>query len=102
MKNARLDAERQAIEDGTKMEALLNEPVVKKAFATLGKDYYAEFLHADTPLLRREAWAKSKALFDLAKELRSVLDRGLMAKHARQTRISQKEAAERRQKRRGS
>jgi hypothetical protein len=101
-KAARLEAERQAAEDGAKMEVILNEPLIKKAFADLGKDYYAEFLAADTPQKRREAWAQSKALYNLAKELRSVLDRGTMAKHARQVRQSQIEATERRQKRRGS
>jgi hypothetical protein len=101
-KAARLEAERQCAEDGAKMEEILNEPLIKRAFADLGKDYYAAFLKADTAPKRREAWAKSKALYDLAKELRSVLDRGRMAKHARQIRQQQQEAAERRQKRRGS
>lgn len=101
-KAARLEAERQAAEDGAKLAEILEQPLIKKAFADLGKNYYADFLAADTPALRREAWAKSKALFNLAQELRSVLDRGMMAKHARQVRQSQLEAAERRQKRRGS
>lgn len=99
--SARLEAERLQAVAGEEMFEILNRPVVQQAFKDLGKDYYNEFLKADTPATRRDAWAKGRALLDLAKELRSVLDRGRIAKHARQNRERQREARERRQKRHG-
>lgn len=98
---ARLEAERLAAVAGDEMHEILNKPVIKKAFTDLGKDYYQEFLKADTQVARDAAWAKGRALLDLAKELRSVLDRGRMAKHARRNREAQKEARDRRNKRQG-
>jgi hypothetical protein len=98
---ARLEAERLMAVAGDEMHEILNKPVVKKAFADLGKDYYNAFLKADTQAARDDAWAKGRALLDLAKELRSVLDRGRMAKHARRNRAAAKEARERRNKRQG-
>ncbi len=86
---------------GDEMTEILNRPIVQQAFKDLGKDYYNAFLKADTPASRRDAWAKGRALLDLAKELRSVLDRGRIAKHARQNREAQNEARARRSKRQG-
>lgn len=99
--SARLEAERLMAVAGEEMFEILNRPVVQQAFKDLGKDYYNEFLKADSPAARQAAWAKGRALLDLAKELRSVLDRGRIAKHARQNRERNREARERRNKRHG-
>lgn len=95
---ARQEAERQTAEDGTAVDDLFSKPVFKKAIVDLGKDYYQEFLKAKTDDERRDAQAKGNALLGLAKELRSVSERGRMAKHARKTRAAAKEAAERRKR----
>ncbi len=97
----RLEGERLMAVAGDEMTEILNRPIVQQAFKDLGKDYYNAFLKADTPASRRDAWAKGRALLDLAKELRSVLDRGRIAKHARQNREAQNEARARRSKRQG-
>ena len=102
-KAARLENERQMIEDGEQLEKFLNLTVVKDAFAGLGKGYHAEWLGENEPEKRDLIWAKSKALLDLAKELRAVFARGRVAQHARQIRTANEErAAGRRKQRPGS
>lgn len=95
---ARAEAERQAAEDGTAVDDLFSKPIFKKAIVDLGKDYYQEFLKAKSDEERRDAHAKGNALLGLAKELRSVSERGRMAKHARKARADAREARERRRK----
>lgn len=95
-KIARLDHEREDIDAGKVMEDFLTHPVVAKAFADLGKHYYGVFIDADDAEARDAAWAQSRALKDLAKELRSVAGRGRIAEQARRVRLQRERVNERR------
>jgi hypothetical protein len=97
---ARLEQEKQVIDDGEKLDQFLNHPVVGRVFASLDKQYHGEWLAETDPEKRDLLWAKSKALFDLAKELRATYDRGRIAKHARQTRERNEELRSKRRSRR--
>lgn len=101
-KLAALAIEREEIEHGKIMADFLAHPVISKAFADLGKVYYRRFVESNEPEARDEAWALSRALLDLAKELRSVIGSGRTAEHARQVRLRRERVNERRPKRRGS
>jgi hypothetical protein len=96
---ARLEQERAEIENGKVMDEFLTHPVVAKAFADLGKRYYGAFIAADSPEDRDASWALSRALLDLAKELRSVCDGGRTAEHARKVRSQRERVNDRRPRR---
>jgi hypothetical protein len=91
-------AELEAIAKGEELEKFLNTPTVKEAFSTLGKQYTAEWLNADTPEEREKVWALSRALLDVAKELRSVFERGRSAKTTRRKRLARESGVAKRKR----
>lgn len=95
-KLAALTDERQAIDDAERMQTILEDPLVAGAIARLGKKYYGAFLSAENRGQREDAWARGRALKDLAKELVSVIDYGRIAKHTRQQRQARERTAGRR------
>lgn len=74
-----MSAEQQAA-DGDVVKKFLNDPVVKATIGRLSKKYYDEFVATKTPEAREGAWAKARALEDLAIELLAVVDTGTRAK----------------------
>lgn len=97
--NAAEQAETEQIAAYNELSKFLDAPVVKKAFADLGKQYTAEWLNAETPQERENVWARSKALFDVAKELRSVYETGRTAKTTRRRRQAREDARRERKQR---
>lgn len=98
-KQQMLNEEGEAIRQGEELERFLNTPIVKEAFTRLGKAYTAEWLAAETVQERENIWALSRALLDVAKDLRSVFVRGRTAKATRQRRQARETAAEKRKQR---
>jgi hypothetical protein len=96
---AREEAERMVAVAGEEMDVLLRNKAFTNALKDVGKDFYQEFLKAGSDAERLNAQSRGVALLGLAKELRSVSERGRMAKHARKTRAAAKEAREARMKR---
>lgn len=80
------EQEARAIADGNRVEQLVADPAVKNAIRKLDEKYYQEFKNANDEQTRTAAWAKARALDNLAGELLAVVDNGKLAAHQRNTR----------------
>lgn len=78
--------EQQQIEDGQRIEAFLNDPVVKKSMDRLKTDYFAEFMKAEGVEQTMLVKAKVKVLEDLTVEFLKVTHAGQVAKIQRDRR----------------
>jgi hypothetical protein len=96
---ARVAVETKAIDEFNELSKFLDTATVRNCFADLGKQYTAEWLDGVDVTAREETWAKARALLDLAKDLRSVYDRGRQAKATRRKRQAREVAPAKRRKR---
>lgn len=78
--------EAKAIQASARIEEFLKDPVIQGALEQLHKKLYEEFRAAAQADKRLEAWARAKALDDLANELKVIVDRGGLAKASVQRR----------------
>jgi hypothetical protein len=69
----------QKIRAGHRIEQFLSDEEVQAGFTRLHADYYKAFRAAKTPEEREQAWAKARALDDLATELVASVQRGKVA-----------------------
>lgn len=64
------------IEAERRIESFLNDEYVGGALTRMERQYYEEFLAADTSELRVRAWAKARVLKDLEREMKAISDAG--------------------------
>lgn len=93
--------EGKAIQDGDVMRQFLEHPIVKEAFERINKKYFAQFSSSDDKDEIQMVHARARALVDVARELRAVMDNGEMAGKQRAAR-EEREATIQRQTRRPS
>lgn len=89
-------SEQQDIDDGRAVEAFLANPAVKRALTAVRDRFYDEFKKATTGDERTNAWAKSRALDDLADELVGIMGNGKVAERQRDDREARQQAADKR------
>lgn len=87
--------EGKAIQEGDTMRAFLENQIVKDAFERVNKKYFAQFSSSDDESLQRQVHARARALVDVARELRAVMDNGERANSQRTAR-EEREATQRR------
>ena len=78
--------EGKAIQDGDVMRSFLENPIVKDAFDRINKKYFAQFSSSDDKDEIQMVHARARALVDVARELRAVMDNGERAKGQRNAR----------------
>lgn len=75
--------EGKAIQDGDVMRSFLDNQIVKDAFERVNKKYFAQFSSSDDKDEIEMVHARARALVDVARELRAVMDNGTRAKEQR-------------------
>jgi hypothetical protein len=68
------------IQDGLKVKAWLDDPLMKGVFATVAARIYTEFRAADTSEKRVTAYARANALEAILVEMNAVVENGELAK----------------------
>lgn len=81
-----MSEETQTIEDGKVLAEFIEHPVVRAQLSRLEQDYFLAWKGAKTPDEREAVWAKCQALTELAVALKAGVDRGKLAKHAKEQR----------------
>lgn len=79
-------AEGKAIQEGDVMRSFLENQIVKDAFERVNKKYFAQFSSSDDADEISMVHARARALVDVARELRTVMDNGERAKEQRSAR----------------
>lgn len=67
------------IRDAIVVERFLNDEVIRTAFEVVRESYHRRWAAAESPMDRNEAWHLQRALSDVEKQLRVVVERGAVA-----------------------
>lgn len=78
--------EEREIRNGSRISAFLADKEVKAAFTRLRERYGEDWLTGESPMDREAIWHKRRALDDLERELKSVVEAGQRASHMREVR----------------
>lgn len=72
-----MESERElAVRRGRRAQEILNEEVLKEAFAACEEKYRLEWLSTADERKQYAAWAKTHALEEVQQELRRIVNRG--------------------------
>jgi hypothetical protein len=93
--------EAEAIEEGRRVKAFLEDPAVKKVLVSLEKRYFAAFKSAATPEEREALHARVIALDDLFHSCLGTVNNGTVAQRARDQRAVAEERDTSQRNRRG-
>jgi hypothetical protein len=78
--------EGKAIQEGDTMRAFLENQIVKDAFDRVNKKFFAQFSSSDDKDEIQMVHARARALVDVARELRTVMENGERAQIQRTAR----------------